>query len=90
MHGTSLKALLKVLRDAGVTRYATPELTIELGAAPAARAPVALVEPEADAEEQIAAEAEADGITDWRFALERLGPPNFSRERKPLVRKRSA
>lgn len=90
MHGSALKALIKTLREAGVTRYSCGDLTIELGPPPAAPGVPKTVSPEDIEGLDLKEEAEKDGITDWRFALERLGPANFGRERRPMPRKRSA
>ena len=85
--GKALSALLQILRSNGVTRYQTPDLTLEL--APAAKggasgraAPRTVnVSPEA-----LAAEAEAGGDVDgndedepgdMRFGLERLTRRHF-------------
>jgi hypothetical protein len=42
MDSTKLQALIDLLRAAGVTKYATPELTLELGPAPVVQAPIDL------------------------------------------------
>lgn len=82
MTGEPLSKLLKILRNAGVTRYQTPELTLELGPAPAKGAPLTLnVSPEAVAAAAIA-DAEADEGPpdgDFRFALERMTEKHFPR-----------
>jgi len=77
MHGKPLSALLQILRAAGVTRYQTPELTLELGPAPSKYAKSALnLSPEALAAQREAA-ADDDDEGDPRFLLERLGPKWF-------------
>jgi hypothetical protein len=76
--GKPLSALLQILRAAGVTRYETPELTLEIGPPPPGkRPPVAInVSPEALAAEQAEAELD-DDEGDPKFLLERLGQKHF-------------
>jgi hypothetical protein len=90
--GKPLSALLQILRAAGVTRYQTPELTLDLGPAPvkhAARGPIKLdLSPQALDDERIGAE-EPDDEGDPRFLLERLQPRWFP-DRKATPRKNKA
>jgi len=74
MVGKQLSALLQILRSAGVTRYQTNALTLEMGPAPAPkRAPTALnLSPEALAAERQEPDDDEDEPRDWRFALERM------------------
>jgi hypothetical protein len=73
--GKQLSALLQILLSNGVTRYQTPELTLELGPQPAKRGATAInVSPEAlDAER----EDDEEEPGDMRFALERLTAKHF-------------
>lgn len=78
MHGKPLSALLQILRSAGVTRYQTPELTLELGPPPARRAPTAInVSPEALDAERHGEDDPDEEEGDPRFLLERLGRRHF-------------
>ena len=75
--GKPLSALLQILRSAGVTRYQTPELTLELGPPPPGR-PLPRhinVSPEALAADALGDDDEEEG--DPRFLLERLGAKHF-------------
>lgn len=77
--GKGLSALLQILRSNGVTRYQTPELTLELGPAPPPRHSSDHIEvsPEAlaRAQRELAEDDEDEG--DPRFLLERLGRKHF-------------
>jgi hypothetical protein len=71
--GKPLSALLQILRSAGVTRYATPELTLELGPAPPPKRAVATainLSPEALDAERRADEDDEKEPEDFRFGLE--------------------
>lgn len=85
MIGKQLSALLQILRSNGVTRYETPELSLQLGPAPAPRTPKDAVHldvsPEALAEDEQDQKFEQDG--DFRFALERIAPRHFPRRADP-------
>ena len=75
--GKQLSALLQILRSNGVTRYQTPEITLDIGPAPPPKpGPRALeLSPEALAREALMDDDDEPG--DMRFALERIGPKHF-------------
>jgi hypothetical protein len=82
MHGKPLSALLQILRSAGVTRYQTPELTLELGPPPPPK------HAWRDLDQVIATEAHGEDEPDEeegdpRFLLERLGPKHFPHRADP-------
>lgn len=83
MVGKQLSALLQILRSNGVRRYQTAQLTLELGAPPAPRAPrVVNLSPEAlDADPEAHGGGDPDEEDgDPRFLLERLTPKHFPRQ----------
>lgn len=71
--GKALSALLQILRSNGVTRYATPSLTLELAAVAPRPAPRTLnVSPEALEAEAHGEDDDDEEEGDPRFLLERL------------------
>jgi hypothetical protein len=71
--GKQLSALLSILRNANVTRFVSPDLTIEFSPPKAPRPPAATrPEPEPSTDDQQGEEDE-----DPRFLLEKLADANF-------------
>lgn len=78
MVGKQLSALLQILRAHGVTRYQTPEMTLELGAAPTKAAPRTInLSPEALDEEREGSGGDEEEMGDPRFLLERLNARHY-------------
>jgi hypothetical protein len=82
--GKPLSALLQILRSAGVTKYTTPELTLELGPAPPPKRGRTLDEVLDAGEDKTP--ADDDEPRDWRFALEKR-MKHFPRRADPLKNK---
>ncbi len=78
MVGKQLSALLQILRSNGVTRYQTPDLTLEMGPAPPPKVTRHIdLSPEALARDALADDGEEDDEGDPRFLLERLSTKHF-------------
>lgn len=78
MVGKQLSALLQILRSNGVTRYATADLTLELGPPPAPKRAATALNLSAEAlDADRLAEDDDEEEGDPRFLLERLSRKHF-------------